>query len=328
MSLAVLVYLEHDGKTLHGEMAKLVAKADELARGLGGVAAAALIGNLGEDLRAEVQTLSCREIAIVNDPTLQEYHPGFYRAALSVILQEIKPHVVLFRHSYIGLELAPGLAYQCGASIIPNCLDIEVRDGKISVVRPCLQELCWARISPQGSPPYFFTLQRFPLSADLPASGGDPKVRELPFTPVPGVRIRSRGITQRVEGVDISKSQKIVAVGRGIREKANLKLVEELCEALGASLACSRPIVDLGWLPTERQVGISGKTVRPKVYLACGISGESQHVAGMKDAPLIIAINSDPKAPIFRVAHYGVVADLFAFLPAFTAAALQSREKA
>lgn len=325
MSFNVLLYLEHDGRRLQGEMTRLVGKGNELAAALGGFTIGSLVGDIGEELLAEARRLKCKEILVVNDPGLREYQPELFRAALESIVEEASPHTVLFRHSYVSAELAPALAYRRQAPIISNCLDVEVKDSRIKAIRPYLRDLCWGRVSPQGEPPYFFTLQRFPLNKDVPANDEPPRIKELRLKPPSTLRIRCQGITRRTESEDISKAEKIVAVGRGIGAKTNLKIVEDLAEALEATVACSRPIADLGWLPVERQVGISGRTVCPKVYIACGISGESQHVAGMKDSSLILAINSDPRARIFRVAHYGVVADLVSFLPVLTTAALKAK---
>ncbi len=325
MNFNVLLYLEHDGGRLQGEMARLVGKGNELAQALGGYTIGALVGDVGAELLAEARGLKCKELVVVSDPSLREYQPELFRSALESILDEAAPYSVLFRHSYVGVELAPALAFRRGAAMISNCLDIEVSDSGIEAIRPYLRELCWGRVSPQGKPPYFFTLQRFPVSAEAPANDEPSRVREIRLQPPSAARVRCQGITRRAESEDISKAEKVVAVGRGIGVRSNLKIVEDLAGALGATVACSRPIADLGWLPVERQVGISGKTVCPQVYIACGISGESQHVAGMKDSSLIIAINSDPRARIFRVAHYGVVADLASFLPVFTSAALRAK---
>ncbi|MGB7951111.1 MAG: electron transfer flavoprotein subunit alpha/FixB family protein [Candidatus Binatia bacterium] len=321
MSVDILVCLEHDGQTLHGEMPRLISKASELAQNLGGRAIAALVGDIDGRLQEEAERLDCQEIVLVTDPALMEYHPELYCSAFESVIVAVVPQVVFFRHSYTGVELASALAHRFNGATIANVLDVEVKDGRISVLRAYFRELCWGRVSPRGAAPCFLTVQKFSLRHDPPVAVMPAPVRRLTFSPPASLRIRSRGIKRRAETVDISKAEKIVSVGRGIKNKANIKIVEELADALGASMGCSRPIVDLGWLPVERQVGLSGKTVRPKVYLACGISGESQHIAGMKDAALIIAINADPAAPIFRVAHYGVVADLFKFLPVLTAAA-------
>ena len=321
MSADILVCLEHDGQTLHGEMPKLVSKASVLARNLGGRAIAALVGHIDKQLREETEQLGCQEIVLVSHPDLKEYQSELYSSALQSVLEEVSPRVVLLRHSYTGVELASALAHRFNAPVIANVLDVEVQKGRVHALRAYFRELCWGRVSPRGDAPCFLTVQKYSLQHDPPMATMPVPVKSLAYLPPDRLRIRNHGIKRRVESVDISKAEKIVSVGRGIKDKANIKIVEELAEALGASLGCSRPIVDLGWLPVERQVGLSGKTVRPKVYLACGISGESQHIAGMKDAALIIAINADPSAPIFRVAHYGVVADLFEFLPVLTQAA-------
>lgn len=321
MGSTILVYLEHDGRKFHGETEKFISKGAELAKSAGGQIVGVLIGDINEDLLGAAREFKCHEIAVVSDPTLKEYQPDLYREAFYQIMQATEPYIVLFRHSYAAVELAPGLAFRCRAPIISNCLDVEATDGKVRVMRPYLGEMVWGRVAPLGPPPYFFMLQKgSPRAAGLP-SNGPANIRDVAFSPPSRVRMHTLGIIQRQEGIDISQAELIVAVGRGLREQANLEVAEKLADALGATLACSRPIADLGWLPVERQVGLSGKTVRPKVYIACGISGESQHVAGMRDSRLIIAINSDPKAPIFRVAHYGVVQDLLTFLPVLTAAA-------
>lgn len=316
----VLVYLEHDGDTLQGEMARLMDKAATIAAAVGGHALGAIVMDTRRDMRQELRLLNGHEIVMIRDPSLEEYEPEAYQAALRSIVENVRPTVVLFRHSYAAMELAPGVACALNAPVLSNCLDVEIRNGQLSVIRPHLRELCWTRTSPCGAPPYFLTLQRFSLE-ETPSSTVEPEIREIAFSPPAQPRIRSLGISRRTTNTDIAEAEKIVAVGRGIQDPANIELVEELAAALDATVACSRPIADLGWLPVERQVGLSGQTVRPKVYLACGISGESQHVAGMKDSALIIAINSDAAAPIFRVAHYGVVADLLTFLPVLTRAA-------
>jgi electron transfer flavoprotein alpha subunit len=328
MNFNVLLYLEHDGRRLHAEMTRLVHKGNELAKALGGYTVGALVGAIGEELLDEARRLSCREVAVVSDPSLGEYQPELFRSALESILEEAPFYVVLFRHSYMSAELAPGLAYGCNAPIVSNCLDVEVRDSAIKVIRPFLREICWGRVALQGSPPFFITLQKFPLENDTPANGEPPRIKEISFKGPSRLRIRCDGIRRRAESEDISKAEKVVSVGRGIGDRSNLKIAEDLADALGATVACSRPIADVGWLPVERQVGISGKTICPKVYIACGISGESQHVAGMKDSSLIIAINSDPRARIFQVAHYGVVADLKTFIPVLTAAAREKSKEA
>jgi electron transfer flavoprotein alpha subunit len=326
MSSNVLLYLEHDGRRLQPEMPRLVGKGNELAEALTGFTIGCLVGDVGDELLAEARGLNCREIAVVSDSRLGDYHPELFCSAIESVIEATTPHTVLFRHSYLSAELAPALAYRYNAPIVSNCLDVEAKDLGIEAVRPYLRELCWGRLSLRGTPPYFVTLQRFPHQTDGPANREPPSIKEIGFVPPSALRISCEGIGQRTESEDISTAEKIVAVGRGIGDRTNLSVVEELARALGATLACSRPIADLGWLPVERQVGISGKTVSPKVYLACGISGESQHVAGMKDSSLIVAINSDPRARIFRVAHYGVVADLTSFLPVLTDAALKARE--
>ncbi|MCH7544687.1 MAG: transposase [Proteobacteria bacterium] len=226
------------------------------------------------------------------------------------------------RYLWKERELAPAIAVGLGVTAMTNCVDVGIEDGAVVVTRPFFDGTQHAKIVLEGKGPPLVALQ----------AGATPTVelgaREVAVRPVAVdlSAVPARGqvlevIEEAPGDVDITKAEIIVAVGRGIGGKEKIAVIEELTQALGGLMACSRPLVDLGWLGRERQVGASGKSVAPKVYLACGISGASQHLSGMSESRLIVAINKDPNAPIFQVAHYGVVGDLLEIVPALTAEA-------
>jgi electron transfer flavoprotein alpha subunit len=223
------------------------------------------------------------------------------------------------------MELAPAVASKLGVNALTNCVNVEVRDGAVTVTRPLFDGTMHAEIALEENGTTVIALQKGSAIAATP-SAKQPVVYSLVMD-LKSIPSRSRvlEITEEPQGeVDLSKAELIVAVGRGIGDKDKIHLTAELAEALGGALACSRPVVDVGWMPRERQVGASGKSVAPKVYVACGISGAIQHLTGMRDSQRIIAINKDPNAPIFHVAHTGVVGDLFEIIPALTKAAREA----
>jgi electron transfer flavoprotein alpha subunit len=191
MNADIVVYLEHDGKRLHGEMANLASKASALAKAMDGRAVGALVGEIGDALLDEARGLNCHEVVVVHHPELREYHSQLYGAALQSVIEAMTPHAVLFRHSFIGIELAPALAYRLQGAIISNCLDLEVREGRICALRAYLKEACWGRLSPRGSAPHFFTVQKFSLPGDGPPSRKPAPIKEWTFAPPAQMRIRS-----------------------------------------------------------------------------------------------------------------------------------------
>jgi electron transfer flavoprotein alpha subunit len=256
----------------------------------------------------------------VEHPLLAQYTPDGFTLALQQLIENDSPTQVVFPHTYQVRDYAPALAARLGQVLISDV--VAISDGPV-FTRQLMQGRLNGEYRHTGSGPCLVSVQAGAFRAEASAAATTPAPAET-FTPtIDAAQIRTkpgapfRGSSQTV---DLGSAQLIVSVGRGIKEAENLPLVQELATALGAELAASRPICDNGWLPMERQVGSSGQTVAPKLYLAVGISGAIQHLVGMKGSQCIVAINKDPDAPIFEVADYGIVGDLFEVVPALTEA--------
>ena len=318
----VLVIAEHWKGEPEGVTLQMLTKGRELADS-GGVGLAVLVLGHGlDDVVDALREKGMDAIWVLDDPALARAGGGVEAHAIAEAVRAIDPGLILIGYSLVGMELAPAIAVGLGVTAMTNCVDVEIEDGAVVVTRPFFDGTQHAKIVLEGKGPALVALQ----------GGATPTVelgaREVAVRPVAVdlSAVPARGqvlevIEEAVSDVDITKAEIIVAVGRGIGGKEKIAVIEELTQALGGLMACSRPLVDLGWLGRERQVGASGKSVAPKVYLACGISGASQHLSGMSDSRLIVAINKDPNAPIFQVAHYGVVGDLLEIVPALTAEA-------
>ena len=298
--------------------------AGRLLAGLTGQAMeAAGIGDQNKDLFLHVTGTPPARAHAIRHPLLEKYTSDGYVLAFEQLIKKLAPDYVLFPHSYQVRDYVPRLATRFGKVLISDVTAIEAGPG---FVRQLFQGKLSATYRPAGSGPCFVSIQSGAFHAD---AGGGGKMDIEEFAPeIDAAQIRTkpgepfRGAAQTV---DLGSAQRIVSVGRGIKEAENLPLVQALAEALGAELAASRPICDNGWLPMERQVGSSGHTVAPKLYLAVGISGAIQHLVGMKGSQCIVAINKDPDAPIFEVADYGIAGDLFEVVPALTEAVKQQR---
>jgi electron transfer flavoprotein alpha subunit len=268
----------------------------------------------------ELAAAQVKEVVTLEHAALEPYTPDGFTAALQDAITQLAPDVVVLPHTYQTRDFAPKLAARLDRAIITDVT--AVKPGNV-FVRPMFQGKLTADVSPQGPGPHFVTFQIGAYRVDQVAKGGSAaSVRALSVN-VDASKIRQKPeapFQQAKQAVDLSQAERIVSVGRGIKEQANIHVAEELAAAIGAEIAASRPICDAGWLPMERQVGSSGQTVAPKLYLALGISGAIQHLVGMKGANTIVAINKDPDAPIFEVADYGIVGDLFEIVPAIIAA--------
>jgi electron transfer flavoprotein alpha subunit len=269
----------------------------------------------GDDLaRAAV-----REVVTVESPHLEVYTADGYTAALQAALGELSPAYVTMAHSYQARDFAPKLAARLERPLVTDVIGMKGADGRALFSRPVFQGKLTADVDMQATPPHFVTFQIGAFRADQAAMGSTPApVRAMtPALDAAVIRQKPEPPFQEArQAVDLSQAERIVSVGRGIKEQTNIAVAQELARALGAELAASRPICDAGWLPMERQVGSSGQTVAPKLYLALGISGAIQHLVGMKGSGVIVAINKDSDAPIFEVADYGIVGDLFEIVPA------------
>jgi electron transfer flavoprotein alpha subunit len=318
----VLVIAEHWNGAPDGVTLQMLTKGRELADAAGVGLAVLVLGNGLDGVVDALRACGMDTIWVLDDPALSQAGGALEAHAIAAAADVIAPGLILIGYSLVGMELAPAIAVKLGVTAMTNCANAEIADGAVVVTRPFFDGTQHARIILDGEGPALVALQR----------GATPTVkldgREVSVAPVAvdvaALPARSQVlevIEEAPSDVDITKAELIVSVGRGIGGKEKILVIEELAQALGGLMACSRPLVDLGWLPRERQVGASGKSVAPKIYLACGISGASQHLSGMSESRLIIAINKDSNAPIFQVAHYGVVGDLFEIVPALTAEA-------
>jgi electron transfer flavoprotein alpha subunit len=284
--------------------------------------AVAVPGSQVGPVAAELAAADVQEVLTIEHAALEAYTPDGYTAALHAAIDDLAPTLVLLPHTYQTRDFAPKLAARMDRALIADVTAVKESSGGRVFVRPMFQGKLSADVVPEGPGPHFVTCQIGAFRADQAAKGASPApVRAI------DVQLDAGSIRQRPEppfqqarqSVDLSQADRIVSVGRGIKGQEHLALAQQLADALGAELGASRPICDAGWLPMERQVGSSGQTVSPKLYVALGISGAIQHLVGMKGSQTIVAVNKDPDAPIFEVADYGIVGDLFEVVPAMLA---------
>ena len=315
MSGNVLVVAEHDGKQISDGTYELLGVARGLAAALGGTAEVAVLGP--RDLAAQ---LGGADVVIsVDHPALAEYLPEACEQALLAVLADRSPRLVLMSTATQGLDLGAALAVRWQAPLAAYVIKLEVAEGAIVATASILGGKIIAELELAGERAIATVIGgAFPAAAGQ--ATGTPEVIEIvPPAGLDQLRMSLERVTEPPGGdVDITTADLLVSVGRGIESQDNLELVQELGDALGVPLSASRPVVDAGWLPKTRQVGKSGLKVKPKAYLAFGISGAPEHLEGMRGADLIIACNTDPGAPIFDVAHYGTTVDLFDLVPALT----------
>jgi electron transfer flavoprotein alpha subunit len=312
--VSVLVVLEHRGGKWNRQSWEALAAGAALASLLGTACEAVVLGanalQLAKEVRGAAKTFA------IEHPLLAEYKPDAYTLAMEQLIKAVQPLAVVFPHTYQVRDYAPKLATRFGRPLISDVIDIRQENGGITFVRQLFQGKLNANVTATGHP-IFLSVQAGSFRADSGAAGTstvEPCAVEIDST-----QVRSKPeppYREARQSVDLSASQIIVSVGRGIKEKENIGMVEDLASALGADLAASRPICDNGWLPMERQVGSSGQTVSPALYVAVGISGAIQHLVGMKGSKTVVAINQDEGAPIFEIADYGIVGDLFEIVPA------------
>ena len=313
----VLVIMEQRGGAWSRMSWETLVAGQQLAKQTGSTVSAAVAGQGIGALANELASKRLDKVYAVEHQLLGAYTADGYTSALEHLVRNASPDIVLFPHTYQVRDFAPKLATRFGQVLISDTIGFRVEGGAPVFARQLFQGKLNADVKAGGPVPHFASVQAGAFRADqlevgtatvetfAPALSAD-KIRAKPDTP----------FRESTRAVDLTAADIIVSVGRGIKEKDNIPIVEELAQALGAELAASRPICDSGWLPMERQVGSSGQTVSPKVYMAVGISGAIQHLVGMKGAKTIVAINKDSNAPIFEVADYGIVGDLFEVVPA------------
>ncbi len=315
----ILVVAEQREGALNRASWEAIAAAQQMAGGLP-IAVLAVGASVGS-IATELAQADVAEVFTGEHAALGQYTPDAFTMALKGVLEQKKPAIVLMAHTYQARDFAPMLAARLRVSLVTDVIGISGEGASATFARPMFQGKLTASVRPSSNGLAIVTVQIGAFRADAVRRGGSATV-----SPVE-VSIDTAAIRQQPEApfqeakqaVDLSQAERIVAVGRGIKSQDKLPLAQSLAASMGAELAASRPICDSGWLPMERQVGSSGQTVAPRLYVALGISGAIQHLVGMKGSRTIVAINKDADAPIFEVADYGIVGDLFEIVPALTA---------
>ncbi|HLJ85832.1 MAG TPA: electron transfer flavoprotein subunit alpha/FixB family protein [Candidatus Angelobacter sp.] len=321
MANTILVIVEQREGKLNRVSWETVAAAQVIAAATGWTVEGAVFGNGIGSIAAEVAGKQLAKVYAVESPKLADYTPDGAVAALKQLIEQKQPQLVLMPHTYQVRDFAPQLTTSLGSTLISDAIGFRKEGDKLLFTRQMFQGKFAADVSFTGPAPHFATFQSGAFRGDQAAAGasaapvetvnaeiGDKVIRTHPEAP----------FKEAKQAVDLTQAEIIVSVGRGIKEQKNIDLAKQLADALGGEIAASRPICDSGWLPMDRQIGSSGQTVAPKLYLAVGISGAIQHIVGMKGARTIIAVNKDAEAPIFEIADFGVVGNLFEIIPALT----------
>lgn len=318
MTQDIFVLIEH----LRGQVADIsyvmLAAARTLAQETGGQVVAVL---LGKDAQKLADNLAADRVLYTNDSALAEFTSEAYQITLASLLREQPPRTLLLGHTTIGADVAGGLSAKLNLPLVSSCVKFN-GDGKF------ISQICGGKIMAEGdlpSPTALVTMIPGGYKSEQGQSAQPPAIDNLAPPSLDNLRVSLKRIIEPEAGdVDIAKESFLIAVGRGVQNKDNIELADELAAATGGTVCASRPVVDQGWLPTSRLVGKSGKRVKPKVYLALGISGAPEHVEGMGESDVIVAVNTDPNAPIFNVAKYGTTLDLLELVPQLTEKAKQA----
>ena len=312
MSQDIFVVIEH----LRGQIADvsyvMLAGARQLAQNTSGKVMAVLLGHNAQGL---ANSLAADGVLYIDHPALAEFTFDAYQLALADLIKAQSPRAVIFGHSSVGMDVASTLSAKLGAPVVSSCQSFTA-DGKF------VSQICGGKIMAEGDLPGPIALVTMVPGGYKAEQGQSSQASEMTNMAAPamdGIRVTLKQyIEPDTSDVDIVKEAVLVSVGRGIQNKDNIELANELASALGCAVSASRPVVDQGWMPTTRLVGKSGKRVKPKIYLALGISGAPEHVEGMGDSQVIIAVNTDPNAPIYNIAKYGTTVDMFDLLPVLT----------
>lgn len=314
----VFVFAEHQGGKITRPAWEALAAGQHLASKIEAGIRVVVLGATASDLARDVAAAEVNEVMALDSPLLAEYTPDGYAGALHTLIAERRPRFVVFSHTYQVRDFAPKLAAALNCGFISDCLEYRAEGGRLTFVRQVFQGKFNADVEFSGEPPYLVSFQAGSFREDSVRRGDKPAaITSVPVSLAPD-KIRTKPgerFREAKQAVDLTQAEIIVAVGRGIKAPENLDLARKLADALGAEVGASRPICDGGWLPMDRQIGSSGQTVAPKLYLAIGISGAIQHQVGMKGSRTVVAINKDKEAPIFEVSTYGVVGDLFEVVP-------------
>ncbi len=314
----IFALVEHRQGAIRDITYELMACGRSLAEKTGGKLTAVVLGADTEELIAPLKSQAHR-LLVVDAPVFRDFNSASYQLALSEIVKQEKPFITLMGHTAFGMDLCASLATELESPFTTDCLRIELADGGVKAVRQMFDGKLDARVKIRDAASYFLTVRSGGYPAEEAGLAAEVTQMASPVAAEPEYRTFIDYIEPEIGEVDITKSDIVVGVGRGVKEPENIAMVEEFAAAIGGVVGCTRPVVDAEWLPKARQVGSSGKTIKPKLYIALGISGAFQHLAGLKGADTIIAVNKDANAPIFNAADYGIVADMFKILPALKA---------
>ena len=317
MSKQIFVIAEHMRGKVDDVTFEMLGKGKELAASTGGELVAVLLGHNQKELASQLGTAN--KVVYADHEKLANFNPWMYAKVISEIVGQHKPRIVLTAYSSMGIEVAPAISVSQNMSLTAYVSNISIQDSKVNATSQIYGGKMNIEAVDENESMIACVLPgSFP--ADAGKTSGSPAIEDFAVSGLDESKIVFKKLIEPDKSdVDITQSSILVSVGRGIQSNDNLPMVEELATKLGGAVSCSRPIVDSKWMPKTRQVGKSGLKVKPKFYLALGISGAPEHIEGMKEADLVIAVNTDPKAPIFDYAHYGVVGDLFDIIPALTA---------
>ena len=331
----VFVFAQQVDNVLDGVAFELLGKGKELAKDLNTEVTAVLIGSGVKGLADQLAEYGADRVIVVDDPQLKDYRTEPYAHALASVINEYKPEIMLVGATAIGRDLGPTVSARVKTGLTADCTMLEIGDfplnaapgqeqqhNQLLMTRPAFGGNTIATIACPYNRPQMATVRPGVMQKIAPIAGAKANVVEYNPGFTPNDRyVEILNIVKAVKNTaNIMDAKILVSGGRGVGSKENFKLLEDLAEVLGGTVSCSRAVVENGWLPVDLQVGQTGKTVRPDLYMACGISGAIQHVAGMEDSDLIVAINKDEDAPIFDVADYGLVGDLNKIVPALTTA--------
>jgi electron transfer flavoprotein alpha subunit len=318
MADKILVVVEQREGKLNRVSWETITAGQAIASATGWTLEAAVVGASPTSIAAEVAGKKVDKVYAIESAKLEPYTPDAFAAALKQFLATNQPKLVLMPHTYQVRDFVPKLATAMGRTVISDCIGFKHDASKLVFTRQMFQGKLAADVSFTSDAPWFATFQNGAFRGDKAEAGASAApVQTVNIEIADGV-IRNKPqevFKEAKQAVDLTQAEVIVAVGRGIKEQKNIELAQQLADALGADLAASRPICDNGWLPMDRQIGSSGQTVAPKLYLALGISGAIQHIVGMKGSRAIIAVNKDSEAPIFEIADYAIVGNLFDIVP-------------
>jgi electron transfer flavoprotein alpha subunit len=310
----ILVFIEHKDCVLNKTSLEAISAAQSIGRDLGLGVTAVLPCDKDCSLAQEIAGYNLEKVVVAKNDKLGIYTPDGYADAWEAVIKAINPQYVVMSHTYQVRDFAPKVAARLGREVVGDCIRYKSDGSKLTLTRRIFLGKLDADVTIGGDAPYFVTFQAGSFRGDA-AEKGSATVETMEIA-VGDIRMTPEAPFQEAKAsVDLTKSEVIVAVGRGIKSQENIALAQQLADVLGADLAASRPICDSEWLPIDRQIGSSGQTVAPKLYIALGISGAIQHIVGMKNAGTIVAVNKDSEAPIFDIADYGIVGDLFEAVP-------------